>query len=111
MGTSSRGARIGLSFSLRRGMDKPSTVMLCRVVPRIRFKVVSRLVCFGEELGILQCFRKPASTARMRSRGTGQHGVRTRVTIQLDQSELQHLALVVIAGELIDGRHESFSGP
>ena len=46
-------------------MDRPSTIMLCRVVPGIGFKVIRVFFGFGDESsGSFSVFSKAASTAR-----------------------------------------------
>jgi hypothetical protein len=39
-------------------MDTPLTIILCRVVPGIRFKIVRVFSASGDELRILQRFQK-----------------------------------------------------
>ena len=67
-----------MSFSLRAaGMDRPSTIMLCRVVPGIGFKVIRVFSASATNSGSFSVFRKAASTARHAiARHAGRHGVR-----------------------------------
>ena len=64
-------------------MDRPSTIMLCKMVPGIGFKVIRVFSASATNSGSLSAFRKAASTARTRSRHAGRHGVGTRVTIRV----------------------------
>ena len=62
--------RLKLFFQSAAGMDRPSTIMLCRVVPGIGFKVIRVFSASATNSGSFSVFRKAASTARTRSRGT-----------------------------------------
>jgi hypothetical protein len=92
-------------------MDRPSADHVAQGGPGDRVQGLPRLLGFGDETPDPSAFpEKPLPRPHAIARHAGRHGVRTRVAIRLDQAELQHLALFGIAGELIDRRHESFSG-
>jgi hypothetical protein len=51
-------------------MDRPSTIMLCSVVPGIGFKIIRVFSASATNSGSSSVFRKAASTACTRSRDT-----------------------------------------
>jgi hypothetical protein len=56
-------------------MDRPSTIMLCNVVPGIGLKVI-RVFGFGDQLRILQRFQKSRfHGADAILRHAGRHGI------------------------------------
>jgi hypothetical protein len=55
-------------------MDRPSTIMLCRVVPGIGLKVIRVFSASAMNSGTFKVFRTAASVAHTRSRGhAGRH--------------------------------------
>ena len=82
-------------------MDNPSTIILCKSVPAIGFTVILVFSASARNSGSFNDFEKRRfHRAHAIQRHARRHRVGARVTIRLNQAELQQLPFFVVAREL-----------